>query len=68
MILFIEKTWFLWWMVAIIVVLRWFHLSAGAKMEGTDAAASEEKEEEAYIRSWRILHKTQVISLFETKV
>jgi membrane-anchored glycerophosphoryl diester phosphodiesterase (GDPDase) len=66
-ILFIEKTWFLWWMLAIILALRWFHLSTRAKMEAPDAVTSEEKEQEAYILSWRILHKTQVISLFETK-
>jgi hypothetical protein len=23
---FIEKTWFLWWIVATLVILRWFHL------------------------------------------
>jgi hypothetical protein len=54
-------------MLAIILALRWFHLSTRTKMEGPDALACEEKEEEAYILSWRILHKTQVISLFETK-
>jgi hypothetical protein len=42
-ILFIEKTWSLWWILAIILAVRWFHLlSAGAKMEGLDALASEE--------------------------
>jgi hypothetical protein len=25
-VLFIEKTWFLWWMLAIVIGLRWFHL------------------------------------------
>lgn len=68
MILLIEKTWFLWWIVATLLALRWFHLSARTKMEAPDAVASEEKEQEAYILSWRIRHKTQVISLFETKV
>jgi hypothetical protein len=65
---FIAKTWFLWWMFAIVIVLRWFHLlvSANAKMESPNALASEE-EQEAYIVSWRVLHKTQVISLFETE-
>jgi len=69
MILFIEKTWFLWWMLAIVVAARWFHLlSAGARMEGPGARAAEEAEEEAaYLRSWRILRKTQVISLFGAK-
>jgi len=23
---FIERTWFLWWVVALIVILRWFYL------------------------------------------
>ena len=66
MILFIEKTWLLWWMLATILTLRWFHLSIRTKMEAPDAA-SEEKEQEAYILSWRLLHKTQIISLFETR-
>jgi hypothetical protein len=26
MIPFIERTWFLWWLVAVMVILRWFHL------------------------------------------
>jgi hypothetical protein len=40
-ILFVEKTWFLWWMLGIFLALRWFHLlSAAAKtMEGPDALA-----------------------------
>jgi hypothetical protein len=25
-ILFMEKTWFLWWVFAIVVIVRWFHL------------------------------------------
>lgn len=28
MIPFIEKTWFLWWLVATLIILRWFHLFA----------------------------------------
>ena len=23
---FIEKTWFLWWILSILIILRWFHL------------------------------------------
>jgi len=66
-ILFIEKTWFLWWMLAIFVAVRWFHqLSAGGRIEDPDGLASEE-EERAYIVSWRILHKAQAISSSETK-
>lgn len=67
MILFIEKTWFLWWMLAIVVGLRWFHLvSTSVKLEGLEAQAVEE-EEEAYVDTWQILHKAQVISLFNTE-
>jgi hypothetical protein len=66
-ILFIEKTWFLWWMLAIFLALRWFHvLSAAAKkMEGPYALALEE--EQAYIVSRRILRKAHAISIFQTK-
>ncbi len=66
--LFIAKTWYLWWMVAILIVLRWFHLVAAARptVEGLDAIAPEE-EEQAYILSWRVLRKTQGISLFKAE-
>lgn len=40
MVLFIEKTWFLWWMLAIVIGLRWFHLvSANVKLLGLEAQA-----------------------------
>lgn len=40
MIPFMEKTWLLWWMLAIVVVMRWFHLlQTTAKSEGFDAPA-----------------------------
>lgn len=64
MILFIAKTWFLWWMLAIVLLLRWLHvLSAGRKPENLDTLAAEE--ENHYIVAWRILHKAHVISWFE---
>jgi hypothetical protein len=28
MSLFIEQTWFLWWIVAVVFILRWFHVSS----------------------------------------
>jgi hypothetical protein len=32
--LFFEKTWFLWWMFAVVIILRWFHvLWAGADID-----------------------------------
>jgi hypothetical protein len=67
-ILFIEKTWLLWWMLAMVVAVRWFHLlSVGRpKMQDPNALAPEE-EEEAYIVSWRILRNAQAVSLSGTK-
>jgi hypothetical protein len=65
-ILFIEKTWFLWWMLAIVVALRWFHLvSSNVKLQGLEALPLEE--EEAYVDTWQVLRKGQVISLFNTE-
>jgi hypothetical protein len=64
--IFVEKTWFLWWMLTVAVALRWLHLqSAGIRMEGSDARALEE--EQAYILSWRIFHREHAISLFGTE-
>ena len=31
---FFEKTWFLWWIFAIFVILRWFHLFSSQTPEG----------------------------------
>ena len=55
-------------MLAILIVLRWFHVgvSANPSVEGLDPIAPEE-EVQAYIISWRILRKTQGISLFKTE-
>ena len=45
-ILFIEKTWFLWWMLAIIVAVRCFHLlSVRARVAGPDGLGPQEEEE-----------------------
>jgi hypothetical protein len=59
---FIEKTWFVWWTVAVVVILRWVHvMSSGEEASDLDPLVSEE--ELAYIRSWQILRKAQSISL-----
>jgi hypothetical protein len=61
--MYIGKTWILWWMLTIVVALRWLHLqSAGVRMEGSEARALEE--EQAYVLAWRIFHKEHVVSLF----
>jgi hypothetical protein len=67
-ILFVEKTWFLWWMLGIVFVVRWFHLVAvTARMARPGALALDKEEEEAYIRTWRVLRKAQVISSFDAE-
>lgn len=39
MILFMEKTWLIWWMLAAFLVLRWFHvLCVCGKVEHSDVA------------------------------
>jgi hypothetical protein len=45
MILLIAKTWFLWWMLAIVVIVRWFHvLSAGATVEARETLSCSREE------------------------
>lgn len=67
MIPFISKTWFLWWTLAILIAVRWFHLVSAKKMQSADASASEAEEQQACMVSWRILHDAQVVSLPETE-
>ena len=63
MILFMEKTWFFWWMFSTFIVVRWFHvLSVRGKIENSDALT---KEEEEWI-SDRFRQKSQIIALPET--
>jgi len=42
-IAFMEETWFLWWIVAVIVILRWFHVSLSGS-EAVDVTVSAEPE------------------------
>ena len=61
MIPFIAKTWFLWWLLAEVLILSWLHaLFARNRMEATDPLTSEE--EAAYIASWRLFRKDHAIS------
>ena len=68
MIHFIEKTWFLWWMLAIVVAVRWFHaLSMLGTMQDPDSLAlATEEAEEAYV-STLFLQKAHFVSLTETQ-
>ncbi len=63
MISFIAKTWWLWWMLAIVVAVRWFHLLEANQMEPAETLAPEEEEED--VVSWQLRRNGQVISMFE---
>jgi hypothetical protein len=44
-IVFLQKTWFLWWVLATLVILRWFHLFSFRPDEmETEAADSGEEQ------------------------
>jgi hypothetical protein len=45
-IVFLQKTWFLWWILATLVILRWFHLFSFRPRE-MDTQAAESGEEKA---------------------
>lgn len=51
MIPFIEKTWFLWWVVAVSIILRWFHLLSTTAENAPEAFASEEEQAKAMASS-----------------
>jgi hypothetical protein len=45
MISFFEKTWLLWWMFAVVAILRWHHvLSAYPGSDGLDSPKQEQDE------------------------
>jgi hypothetical protein len=41
MISFLAGTWFIWWIVAIVLVLRWFHVVSVASGESEAYAAND---------------------------
>lgn len=43
--LFLQKTWFLWWIFATLVILRWFHLLSSLTNRRVLEAAEPAKEE-----------------------
>jgi hypothetical protein len=49
-IAFIEQTWFLWWILATLIILRWFHLFS-SNAEGDRDAPSLDEEQAAAIAS-----------------
>ncbi len=67
MILFVEKTWFLWWIVSIVFAVRWFHVVAmRSKMESPESQDSAIEEKSDY-SVWKLLRHAQSISLSEAK-
>jgi hypothetical protein len=51
MTLFIEKTWYLWWMFAVVLILRWFHVSAvniDVEEENRPIATSQDETQDAH--------------------
>lgn len=46
LLIFIEKTWILWWLLALVAAIRWFHLiSAGPRVETSGTLAPGKQEE-----------------------
>lgn len=45
MIVFLQKTWFLWWILASILILRWFHLFSSSTHERALEAIDSAKEQ-----------------------
>jgi hypothetical protein len=44
-ITFMEKTWFMWWMFAIVVIVRWFHaLPWDTESEALQSPVSKEEQ------------------------
>jgi hypothetical protein len=46
-IVFLQKTWFLWWILATLVILRWFHLFSSRTDDEGAFEAAESREEQA---------------------
>jgi len=61
---FFAKTWFLWWLLADVLVLYLLHaLFARNKAEDIERLARESEEEVAYVASWQLHQKVRAISL-----
>jgi hypothetical protein len=40
MISFLENTWLLWWLLAIVIIIRWFHYSVQISEDFNDSDVS----------------------------
>ena len=45
MLAFFEKTWVLWWMLAVVVILRWFHVLSAAAPRGPSESPEHDSDE-----------------------
>lgn len=59
---FIEKTWFLWWMLANAIVVRWFCVLATRARAVTAGAGSSDEAEARYVLSWQLLRDARRVS------
>jgi hypothetical protein len=46
-IVFLQKTWYLWWILATLIILRWFHLFTSDKEDEEALEAARSAEEKA---------------------
>jgi hypothetical protein len=53
-IVFLQKTWFLWWILATLLILRWFHLFTSNKEDEKALEAAHSAEEKASTVSKKI--------------
>jgi hypothetical protein len=61
---FFAKNWFLWWLLADVLVLYLLHaLFALNKVQDMERLARESEEEVAYVASWQLHQKVRAISL-----
>lgn len=59
MIPFFEKTWFFWWTIAVVVILRWLHvISCSASQETSEARAAVEEETPADLGAIPSMNRT----------
>jgi hypothetical protein len=59
MILFLQHAWFLWWALAVVVILRWFHvMSAGSGQVDTPAPAGYDSRDHSDIVSGQLAFRS----------
>ena len=52
MLALFEKTWVLWWMLAVVVILRWFHVLSAAAPQDPSESPEHDSDEYTIPVSW----------------